>query len=364
LSALYKAVSQTVNEYNFQNNQLIVLTAQGNGYSGGQLSIFSAVQFETPSLNIYADAYDFTADNIVRSYSGKIYIINRTLAKILVINASNMKILNEYRLPAGGSNPHDIAFISASKAYVTFYESNFIGVINPATGVELGRIDISQFDIPNDGSADADQMQIVGAKVFVTIQNMQNWNATQNARIIVINSVNDSVLDTIVITGLTNPYENKDYCPATGKLYFAFTGDWWGSSASGILEVDSVTLQTRVLCTGGLSGDTAVNGAFTGVKVISADTGYCVYAGNWPDYYVASFNPKTGSFYNKELLAGAFWSDLYKDNADNIYALRRDSNYINSGVYKILPNSVFSFSSLNREGTVRKNAAGAAIFCN
>ncbi|HPG30498.1 MAG TPA: hypothetical protein PLQ81_06900, partial [bacterium] len=368
LSALYDAVSQTAKEYNLTNNQILVLTAQGNGYSGDQFSIYSASNFETPSLDVYSDAYDFTDDNIIKSYGGKIYIVNRTLSKVLVINGTTMKIEKEYKF-AQGSNPHDIAFINSSKAYVTFYNSNIIGIFNPANGAELGTIDISGFDALKDGSAEADQLQIVGSKVFVTLQNISysgGWaTATENAKILVINSATDSVTDTISIHGLTNPYENKDYCEATGKLYFAFTGDWWGSPATGILEVDSSSHQTRVLCLGGSSNeDTIVNGAFTGVKVVSEDTGYCIYAGTWPNYYIGSFNPKTGVFYNKELLTGSFWGDLIKDGANNVYAVNRDSNYTASGLYKIFPNSICNFSGLNRTGSVKKNPIGAALFEN
>jgi len=363
ITGLYEATTQTVRDYNLQNNQLIVLTEQGTYFRGDQISIFNASQFETPTLNAYTDVYNFADDNIIKSFAGKIFIINRTLSKILILNGSSLKLEKEYNLT--GSNPHDIAFINQSKAFVTFYGSDYIAIINPMTGTQTDTINIRQFNAHNDAAADADQMQIVGDKVFITIQNQYNWSSI-NPKIIVVNANTNAIIDTININGLTNPNENKDYCEATGKLYFAFTGNWYDSEATGILEVDSVTHQTRVLCIGGQNNtDTMIDGAFTGVKVISADTGYCIYSGTWPNYYIASFNPTTGRFYNKNLISGSFAGDLIKDNANNVYALNRDMNYTNSGVYKINSNGAYSLSKINTATSgVRRNPVVAALFSN
>ena len=44
-----------------------------------------------------------------------------------------------------GTNPQDIAFVSASRAFVSRYDVSALLVLNPATGDSLGRVDLSTF---------------------------------------------------------------------------------------------------------------------------------------------------------------------------------------------------------------------------
>lgn len=362
LTNLINSVTETQIEHNLLNNQFIVLTAQGNTYQSDQFSIFSQTAFDTPELNVYQDNYYFGGDNIIKSYGGKILIVNRTLSRVLIINGRTMKIEDEYILT--GDNPQDIAFLSNSKAYVTFLESNYISIINPFTGSESGRIDISDYE-ESDGIANAEMMQIVEEKVFVTIQNLDGWTATENARTLVVNSNSDSVIAVIESNGLKNPYGSIDYSTATGKVYVGFVGEWWGNPATGILEIDTATYESRTLIQGGFeTADTTINGAVTGVSIASSDTGYFIYSGTWPNYYIASFNPSTGEFYDTEIEIGNFWGNFFKDNSGNLYALNRDSTFEKSGVYKILPDGTINFSSINQSGEVLRNPTGGTMFKN
>src|SRR5262249_28679681 len=108
-------------------------------------------------------ARQVNSDAVARTFGGRVYVVNR-------FNADNIQVLDpshEFATVSqcstgNGSNPVDIAFISATKAYVTLYGRTQLLIVNPSapadcTGFELGMIDLSQF-ADADGIPEMDQM--------------------------------------------------------------------------------------------------------------------------------------------------------------------------------------------------------------
>src|SRR3972149_7297122 len=97
---------------------------------------------------------------------------------------------------AFGTNPQDIELASATKAYISLLATNYILVVNPQTGQEIKKIDISAYADSPDGIPEAAGMTIVGNRLFVALQKLNTWscyNPTDTGKILVIDTVNDTL---------------------------------------------------------------------------------------------------------------------------------------------------------------------------
>ena len=117
----------------------------------------------------HCDVASVNSDARVRWYGGQLYVVNRFGGdNIQVVDPTSGSTLRQFSV-GNGSNPYDIAFASATKAYVTRYESSDLWIVNPATGVHTGTVSLAAF-ADADGIPEIDHMITVGPLLFVSLQ--------------------------------------------------------------------------------------------------------------------------------------------------------------------------------------------------
>ena len=87
-----------------------------------------------------------------------------------------------------GSNPHDIAFVSEEKAYISRYGRTHLLVVNPVTGDSLGSVDLSTF-ADADGLPETSQLAVHGGHLFAACHRLDRengWVPTEFSAIAVV----------------------------------------------------------------------------------------------------------------------------------------------------------------------------------
>ena len=163
-------------------------------YSSGSASVI----WLDPGHTTETGVAPIHSDAVARWHGGLVYVINRA-------GADNIQILDpeddfstlSQHSTGNGTNPKDIAFVSPDKIFVSRYDSNELLIMNPATGVHLGTIDLSQF-ADGDGLCEMDHMIMKDGILFVSIQRIDRnnyWMPVGDSYIAVIDAAADSLID-------------------------------------------------------------------------------------------------------------------------------------------------------------------------
>jgi len=185
---------------------------------------------------------ELSSDAITKTIDEKIYVVNRMgQDNITIYSPQNFKKPLIQFSTGNGSNPHDIVLANSFKAYVSLFEKGYLLVVNPNTGTELKRIDISSF-ADSDGIPEADQMVLIDGILYVTLQKLDRYNYYQpvaNGELLVIDTKSDTIIGSIVLSG-QNPYDII-YNELMDKLVISETGSFYDLTDGGIETVDPNT---------------------------------------------------------------------------------------------------------------------------
>jgi hypothetical protein len=165
-----------------------------------------------------------------------------------------------------GSNPHDIAFASAAKAYVTRYESNDLWIVNPTTGAHTGTISLAAW-ADGDGLVEMDRMIVVGSRLFVSLERIDRAHGyvpDDTAFVAVIDTRADTLLDCdpaapgrqAIALQLRNPFTTFQYDPVANRLLIGCVGAF-GALDGGVERIDPDALASDgvAVTEGALGGD-------------------------------------------------------------------------------------------------------------
>lgn len=284
------------------------------------------------------------SDAIVRSFGGRIYVVNRFGAdSIQVIDPKTWNVIANYST-GNGSNPQDIVVVSDSKAYISRLDaqndvnnSDDIIIVNPLTGASLGSIDLTPYTTDDgDRFARAAQMVLVDDRLYVCMQDLPGnmlLSADTNGKIAVIDTVTDELLDVdlaipgVQVIGLSgrNP-SDITYSPLTDKLYVADTGvyvNWVVNTADdngGIEIIDAKTNQTE----GIVIDDADLGGGVAELRIASAGLGFTIIGSTT----VAAFNPTTYAIVDANVYQtpGFFLPDISIDLNGRLLIAEQDFN--------------------------------------
>lgn len=157
-------------------------------------------------------------DSIMRSFDGKLYIVNRFGSDNLTIVDTATAQLVAQISTGPGTNPQDVTRVG-SKLYVCAFNSGDIIILdedNPTAAPTT--IDISSYDadgVPNCGS-----IVSAGDKVFASLGLLDADFASQGGKVLVIDPVTDTVESDIDLA-----YGNPFGLMATTEASSAFGGD-------------------------------------------------------------------------------------------------------------------------------------------
>jgi hypothetical protein len=245
-------------------------------YAEGNMGLYSI-----NDSTAYQNQLSIFSDNDIRTYNGAIYVLERLgkdgIIKIQGSTIADSKVVYDKNIGAA-VNIQDIAFISASKAYVTQFQSTQVVIFDPSTGTKAAKtIDLSAFDAyaGTDSAAPFPYMSkalYYNGKVYVACQRLHApaggyIQAADTSCIVVINAVSDSVEKTIKLA-YKNPQE-LSIC--NGKMYVASVGKY-GMNDGGIECID-LTVGTN---TGTIMDENALQGDVGTLIVISDTKGYVV----------------------------------------------------------------------------------------
>ncbi len=242
------------------------------------------------------------SDSVIRSFGRFIYVIQRLGANSIVVidpNNPNTPIANYTTNDTDNptqSNPHDMDFVSNSKAYISRYGLNTILIVNPLSGEQLGTIDLSQFS-DSDGIVEMDQMVIIGDKLFVSLLRLDRdtfFAATNDSYLVVIDTNTDQLIEAspgenkVLLAG-RNPF-SVNYLASTDRIYvsnvgfFSTTGDFGG--------IESINPNSG-LSEGMLIHDDNFNGPLGTIAILSETIAYVtVFDANFNNF-VVPFNLTT-----------------------------------------------------------------------
>lgn len=171
-------------------NQAVITTTD---YSSGGLSSLdlSTNTAANDHLTIHSDA-------VVRVHRDRVYVLNRLgQDNVIVLDRGDLATpLTQYST-GNGTNPHDIAFVSEEKAYISLYERTELLVVNPVTGDSLGSVDLSTF-ADADGLPETSQLAIHGGHLFAACHRLDRengWVPTGFSSIAVVNVTTDQLVD-------------------------------------------------------------------------------------------------------------------------------------------------------------------------
>ncbi len=263
---------------------------------------------------------------------GDLWLVDRMNNALTVVTPPTCAVSAQIAVGTGfQANPHDVAVLSATKLYVTRYNTNAVAsaanptaagddvlILNRATASITGRIGLTTYAAPVATfviQAQPDRMVIAGGKVYVTLGSQDaNFMAAGEGRVVVIDPGSDTVIGTIALTGLKG-CSAIQYVPTLSSLFVSCGGSFADadqSAASGIAQIDLSTATPALHVTkASVVGGQPVN--FSWVGVLSATQAFAGTLGSFPlgttpgtkdGLYL--FNPTAGTATPVPLSAGAY----------------------------------------------------------
>jgi hypothetical protein len=278
----------------------------------------------------HCDAVLVNSDASLRWYGGELYVVNRLGGdNVQVIDPVSRTTVRQFSV-GNGSNPHDIAFASPTKAYVTRFDATDLWIVNPATGAHTGTIALAGL-ADADGNPEMDRMMMVGPLLFVSLERV-NRNAfyapTDSALVAVVDTRADTLVDCDpghagvqgILLQLRNPFTTFQFDRASSRLLLGCVGAF-GALDGGVERIDPVALRSDGVAIGeaALGGDVndVVWGSDTTSWAIVADAGGNTKLVAWS----AITGAATGTLWNP---GGYVLTDAELDDRGLLWACRAD----------------------------------------
>lgn len=245
------------------------------------------------------------------------------------------------------SNPYDLVFASAEKAYLLRYDSPKIWIVNPQADSEQsfksGEIDLSEL-ADSDGIPEIAYGVIAQGKLFVVLQHMDRDNGWTPlaASVAVIDTNTDQPIDVdtndgVALSVIALPVKNPGsigYLSTNDTIYIQGTGKYASSFSNtpaeysgGIATLDPNTYATSLLIDDG--DDTShPYGNINEAVVVSATKGYFVAYLDWGNNAVYSFDPTTGVVADTAIIENKNIADLAVDRFGKVWVANASDHTI------------------------------------
>ncbi len=235
-------------------------------------------------------------DAVARYHQGRIYIIERLGGdNIIVLDPADLRTPVVQFSVGNGANPKDIEFAGPAKAYVSRYGSASLLVVDPRDGTWLGEIDLSGF-ADADGLPEMEQMAVVGSRLYVALQRLDNFAPTETSYLGVIDMDSDALVDMDPdaegVQGIRLAGTNPNEVIASGQKLIVSGTAGFGDRAGGIEVVDLETNRSEGIAI----SEEALDGDLTGLAMASQEQGFAVVlGGDFVSYYIRPVDLSTGA---------------------------------------------------------------------
>lgn len=232
-----------------------------------------------PPVKVKEPDVQISSDPAVRSYGGKIYVINRFgFDNIQVINPKKDYLTVAQYTTGTGSNPQDIAFASEKKAYVSRFNDAQLRVLDPRDGTILSNVDLAAY-ADADGLPEPAKMLVVGDRLFVAVQRLFWFAPTDKSYVIVIDTTNSEIVGDVELATL-NPVSELVYDKSKDKIYVACSGaiKYFGTLGDdGAIESISIDMDADTYTSDGvLIDEAALGGDATALAMAASNQAYAV----------------------------------------------------------------------------------------
>lgn len=247
-----------------------------------ETGLFATIDLTTQTASSTTGSIHSDAVPVV--YNDLVFVINRFgQDNIQIIDPSaGFATVTQYST-GNGSNPHDMAFVSADKAYISLYELSTILIVNPMTGEQLGTIDLSSLN-DSDGVPEVDALHIVGNTLYASLQRLDRNNffaPTGPSFVIAVDTATDLITDIIPVE--INPFTDFVELP-NGNLLLGSSGQFGVVNDGGINVIDTSNNTNSVIIS-----DLELEGDINQIVMIDDTKGYALIND-------ASFNTQVVSF--------------------------------------------------------------------
>jgi DNA-binding beta-propeller fold protein YncE len=240
------------------------------------------------------------SDALARSLGGRVYVVNR-------LNADNIQIIDlqqGYTTPANaqvsvgnGTNPQDIAFVNATKAYGSRLgrTAPSLLILNPTTLATLGELELSSLIKANDrdGSPEPAFMLVNNGLLYVVLQHLDQtatlFPPLVPGEIAVIDPGTDSIVRVIQLP-FRNPLSQLHFSPTLRRILVSCVGNF-GVNDGGIVVIDPTTntVDPTISIT-----EAALGGDITDFEIVSSTKAFAIVTdANFANSLV-TFNPSAG----------------------------------------------------------------------
>lgn len=200
------------------------------------------------------------------------------------------QVVGEYSVGAG-SNPQDIAVVTAERAYVPRYNSADLLAVHPITGDELDSLDLSAYADP-DGVPELAWTLVLDDQVFVAAQRLTDFMPGDYSSLLVLDAATGRV-DREIRLSAVDPFSPIRYVPALDRIAVTEVG------AFGALDGGLELLAPDAAGPAGLAVTEAdLGGDLVDAVVVDENRGYAVIGvdqgGGEMTTRLVRFDPTTG----------------------------------------------------------------------
>jgi hypothetical protein len=192
------------------------------------------------AVTLHNDLQSIHPDAVARTHGSLLYVINRAGADNVQVldSANNFQTVRQFSTGTG-SNPHDIAFTTDNRAYVSCNGSPFLLEVNPGTGAILDSVSLAQL-ADRDGNPDMDRLFYREPYLYVSIQRIDYADSTYApvppSYLAIVDTRTNVLADSIVLAGL-NPCAPMVWDSLSSSLLVPESGRY-GVADAGIEKVD------------------------------------------------------------------------------------------------------------------------------
>lgn len=168
-----------------------VLATATDAYDVGALTTVTLDGWEV------ADVATLHGDAVVAVEGGRVWAINRLQVDSVRAYTPGSWAVPELEVGTGrASNPHDVAWCDGA-LFVSRYARDHLLVLDPATGEELGQVDLAA-EADADGIPEASDLVVDGDHVLVALQRLdrdQGWVSTAGGRVVAVDCARREVVE-------------------------------------------------------------------------------------------------------------------------------------------------------------------------
>ena len=196
--------------------------------------------------------------------------------------------VNETANPAVLSNPHDMIFVSETKAYVLRYNKTKVWIVNPSATSEadfkIGELDLSAYGAV-DGTPEMETGFIANGKLYIVLQRLEgvSQQVVNDAYIAVFDVTSDQEIDVNIpgdaLKGIPLAVRNPTgiaYLPVSNTLFVQGSGSFFPVKYVGGIETIKLADYTKDLILDDGDDLSHPYGLITSLAVVSPDLLYFV----------------------------------------------------------------------------------------